>query len=253
MSKSTKALLIILLILVFDQVLKVWVKTTMMLGEEHQILGDWFILHFTENNGMAFGLEFWGENGKVFLTLFRIAAVIGIGWYLIHLIKENTPVGLVVSVSLIMAGAIGNIIDSVFYGVLFNGSFHQVAEFLPEKGGYSSLLHGKVVDMLYFPVIKGYYPEWFPFNSGQQFIFFRPVFNIADSAITTGVISILVFQRRFFKAHHESQTRHEASEEVHQQEPTNNSPHREADRFSESSPAASGKDNSRQGKQDLQQ
>lgn len=204
MSKSTKALLIILIILVFDQVLKVWVKTTMMLGEEHRILGDWFILHFTENNGMAFGMEFWGENGKVFLTLFRIAAVIGIGWYLNRLIRDNSPVGLVVSVSLIMAGAIGNIIDSVFYGVLFNGSFHQVAGFLPEKGGYSSILHGKVVDMLYFPVLKGHYPEWFPFRSGQQFIFFRPVFNIADSAITAGVISILVFQRRFFKAHHES-------------------------------------------------
>ena len=205
MSKSNKVILIILVVLVFDQILKIWVKTSMMLGEEHRIFDDWFILHFTENNGMAFGMEFWGRNGKVFLTLFRMAAVIGIGWYLTRLIKENSPLGLIISVSLIMAGAIGNIIDSVFYGILFNGSYHQVAEFLPEQGGYSSLLHGKVVDMLYFPIFKGHYPEWFPFRSGQQFIFFRPVFNIADSAITIGVISILVFQRRFFKSAHQQE------------------------------------------------
>jgi signal peptidase II len=213
MSKTNKALLIILVVLVADQILKVWIKTTMMLGEEHQVFGNWFIIHFTENKGMAFGLEFWGDNGKIFLTLFRIAAVIGIGWYLAHLIKDNSPVGLVVSVALIMGGAIGNIIDSVFYGVLFNGSFHQVASFMPEGGGYSSLLHGKVVDMLYFPIIKGYYPDWFPFWGGQQFIFFRPVFNIADSAITTGVISILVFQKRFFKVHHEQQEQQEDHKE----------------------------------------
>ena len=101
-----------------------------------------------------------------------------------------------------MAGAVGNIIESVLYGAIFNHSFHQVAEFMPESGGYSSILHGKVVDMLYFPVIKGQYPEWFPFNAGKQFIFFRPVFNIADSAITIGVISILLFQQKFFKHHH---------------------------------------------------
>jgi signal peptidase II len=221
MSKKTQALLIILLVLVVDQVLKVWVKTTMMLGEEHHILGDWFILHFTENNGMAFGLEFWGENGKVFLTLFRIAAVVGIGWYLVHLIRLNSPVGLIACVSLIMAGAIGNIIDSVFYGVIFNGSYHQVATFLPEQGGYSSLLHGKVVDMLYFPVLKGHYPGWFPFHANEQFIFFRPVFNIADTAITTGVIAILVFQRRLFKTHAKYGTQHSQEEaETRQQTET---------------------------------
>ncbi len=202
MKKSTKALLIIIAIIIADQVLKIWVKSNMMLGQEYQIFDDWFIIHFTENNGMAFGLELWGKQGKIFLTLFRIAAVIGIGWYLVNLIRHNKPTGLIVSVSLIMAGAVGNIIDSVLYGTIFNHSFHQIAEFMPESGGYSSIFHGKVVDMLYFPIIKGYYPEWFPFNAGRQFIFFRPVFNIADSAITTGVISILVFQKSFFKQYH---------------------------------------------------
>lgn len=220
MSKKTKALLVIVLVLVVDQILKIWVKTTMMLGEEHHILGDLFILHFTENNGMAFGFEFWGDNGKVFLTLFRIAAIVGIGWYLLHLIRIKSPIGLVVSVSLIMAGALGNIIDSVFYGVLFNGSYHQVAEFLPEQGGYSSLLHGKVVDMLYFPLFKGQYPDWFPFHANEQFIFFRPVFNLADAAITTGVIAILVFQKKFFKSHRKYGTQANHKAEANQQAET---------------------------------
>jgi len=199
MSIAKKSILIILLILVADQFLKIWVKTHMMLGQEHHILGDWFIIHFLENNGMAFGLEIAGEFGKIILSIFRIIAVGGIGYYLYYLSQQNAPNGLILSISLVMAGAIGNIIDSAFYGMIFSDSYFKVAEFLPEGGGYSSLLHGQVVDMFYFPIIKGHYPSWFPIRASQEFIFFRPVFNLADSSITCGVALILIFQRRFFK------------------------------------------------------
>lgn len=172
----------------------------MTLGQEHRIIGNWFILHFIENNGMAFGMEFAGKTGKQILSIFRIIAIVGIGWYLLHLIKKDVSYGLIFSVSAILAGAIGNMIDSAFYGMIFNDSYFQVASFFPEGGGYSSFLHGQVVDMFYFPIIRGYYPDWFPWNSGGEFIFFRPVFNLADSSITIGVTFILIFQKRFFEA-----------------------------------------------------
>ncbi len=171
----------------------------MHLGQEFNIIGDWFIIHFIENNGMAFGMEFAGESGKVFLTIFRIIAIGAIGWYLRKLIRNEASFGIILSISLIFTGALGNIIDSVFYGQLFSEStFYQVASFLPEGGGYNNLFHGKVVDMFYFPIIKSYYPDWVPFLGGNDFIFFRPVFNIADSAITVGVFILIFFQRNIF-------------------------------------------------------
>lgn len=198
-SSSRIAVLVIGIVLILDQASKFWVKTNMQLSEEIPIFGDWFIIHFTENNGMAFGLEFAGEYGKLFLTLFRIIAVSLIGVYLFRMPKKGASKGLMASGALIFAGALGNIIDSVFYGVLFNDSYYQLASFLPEEGGYSQLLFGKVVDMLYFPLYEGFLPQWVPFWGGDYFIFFRPVFNLADAAITTGVISILLFHRNFFK------------------------------------------------------
>ncbi len=170
-----------------------------MLGGEIPVLGNWFIIHFVENNGMAFGMELSWKFGKIFLSVFRIVAVVLIGWYLVKLSRSGAHQWLLYSVALVFVGAVGNIIDSVFYGVIFSDSYSQVATLFPDEGGYSSFLHGKVVDMLYFPIIKGTYPEWVPLKGGESFIFFRPVFNIADSAITIGISIILIFQKRFFK------------------------------------------------------
>lgn len=189
---------IVLLVLLLDQGLKIWVKTSMYLGEEFPVLGNWFFIHFTENPGMAFGMEFGGDAGKLFLSLFRIVACLGIGYYIYRLPKD-TPTGLKVSFSLILAGALGNILDSAFYGVLFSESYHQIATFMPQEGGYASFLFGKVVDMLWFPLIEGNFPDWFPIWGGEHFLFFRPVFNIADSAISIGIAIIFLFQRDFFK------------------------------------------------------
>ncbi|MFQ3326453.1 MAG: signal peptidase II [Salibacteraceae bacterium] len=197
--KTIIALVVSLGVIAIDQWSKFWVKTTMYLGQEYKIAGNWFYIHFTENNGMAFGMEFAGEYGKLFLTSFRVVAVFGILYYLVYLLKrKETHSGLIVCISLIFAGALGNIVDSVFYGVWFNDSYHQIASYMPENGGYSDLMYGKVVDMLYFPLTSGSYPEWLPAVGGDSFMFFRPVFNIADTAISTGVISVAVFQNKFY-------------------------------------------------------
>ncbi|NLN29760.1 MAG: lipoprotein signal peptidase [Bacteroidales bacterium] len=199
MSAGKKALFLIILILLLDQALKIWVKTTMVIGEDIPLLGKKGMLHFIENNGMALGMEIGGKAGKLFLSMFRIVAIFAIGWFLNSIIKKKACTGLILAVSAIFAGALGNMIDSAFYGMIFSESFHQPAVMFPPGGGYSSFLHGRVVDMFYFPVINTSWPDWSPFRPGQSFIFFRPVFNIADSAITCGVFAILLFQKRMFR------------------------------------------------------
>jgi len=198
-----KAFLIIFLILIVDQFLKIYIKLNMTIGEEIPVFGQWFNLYFTENNGMAFGMQFGGEWGKLSLSIFRILAVSAIGIYLVILSRQKKPFGLIFSISLIFAGALGNILDSAFYGLLFTqSSYHTVATFASEGNAYSSFLHGKVVDMLYFPIIDlsadnlpGWIPDFVLGNDGR-FIFFRPIFNIADSSITTGVLWLILFQRK---------------------------------------------------------
>ena len=191
-----KPIALILGVLMLDQALKFWIKSNMIIGEEIRVF-DWFIIHFTENNGMAFGMEFGGEWGKYLLSIFRIIAICGLGWYLNTLVKENTAKGVIRSVALVLAGAIGNMIDSAFYGMIFSHSYGQIATLM--EGGYAGFLQGHVVDMFYFPLINSHFPDWLPFCGGNHFIFFRPVFNIADTAISIGVINILLFHRSFFK------------------------------------------------------
>ena len=214
-----KAVVIISIILIIDQISKIWIKTHFELSQEIKVFGlEWFRIHFLENNGMAWGKEFGGANGKLFLTLFRLLAITGIGYWLHSAVKSKAPKILITSIAFIFAGALGNIIDSVFYGAIFSAStYNTVATFLPESGGYSSLFYGKVVDMLYFPIIDTelpnwlpaisfVWPDWLPFAGGEpfnlfvdrRFTFFDPVFNIADMAISTGVGILLIFNKRAF-------------------------------------------------------
>lgn len=188
---------IIILVLIIDQVSKFYIKTNFMLGEEIRVF-DWFRILFVENKGMAWGAQIPGEYGKLLLTSFRLIAVPFIGYWLWDSIRKNGSKILITAIALIFAGAVGNIIDSVFYGVIFDHSYNQVATFMPEDGGYAPLLYGHVVDMLYFPLWSGYLPEWLPFWGGDYFTFFEPVFNIADSAITVGFFLLIIFNKKVF-------------------------------------------------------
>lgn len=199
MTKGRWAILTILLVLISDQILKIWIKTSLPLGGEIPVLGNWFALHFVENNGMAFGLELEGSAGKLLLSLFRIIAVGAIGYYLYKQIRNNASIGLIISLSLVVAGAFGNIIDSAFYGMIFTESnYNQIAQIFHEGGGYAPVFFGKVVDMFHFRLLEGIYPDWIPFLGGEDFMFFRPVFNMADTAITSGVVLLILFQKKFF-------------------------------------------------------
>ncbi|MBA2330387.1 MAG: lipoprotein signal peptidase [Bacteroidota bacterium] len=199
--------LLIAAIIIADQTLKFWIKTTFPFGHVTNVLGlEWFRLYFIENEGMAWGWKFGGDWGKMFLTLFRLVAVIFGTWYLVKIIREKYTTGFIVCASLIYAGALGNLIDSMFYGLIFSATdYNTVATFMPDKG-YAGLLYGHVVDMLYFPIVRTTYPEWFPGLGGREFEFFSPIFNIADASISIGVITLLIFQKRFLRKEHEEET-----------------------------------------------
>lgn len=192
-----KAGIIIIVILLIDQISKIYIKTHFMLGEEIRVF-EWFRILFIENEGMAWGAQIPGQYGKLILTLFRLVAIVAIGYWLWDSVRKKMSRILIVGISFIFAGAMGNIIDSVFYGIIFDDSFRNVATLFPKDGGYGTLFHGKVVDMLYFPLYKGYLPEWLPFWGGDYFTFFDPVFNVADVAISTGVGLLIVFNKRAF-------------------------------------------------------
>jgi len=198
--KLRNVFFIIVLIIIVDQALKIWIKTSYPFGHVMDVMGmSWFQLHFIENKGMAWGWEFGGDWGKMILTLFRLAAVIFGTWYLGRIVKQRYSRGFIICAALIYAGALGNLIDSMFYGLIFEeSSYSHVARIFPEQG-YAGFLHGRVVDMLYFPIVKSNFPSWFPFVGGDEFEFFSPIFNIADASISAGVITLLVFQKRFFK------------------------------------------------------
>lgn len=202
MKKSVIVTLVILLVIIFDQWLKIYVKLNINYGEGFDILGlPWAKIHFVENPGMAFGMEFGGFIGKYVLSSFRIIMVGVLIYILRNLIKNKEPLGLLIAFSLIIAGAAGNIIDSMFYGLIFSNSVYHggLAEFMPEVGGYAPFLQGRVVDMFSFPLFSGTYPDWIPRLGGRDFTFFSFIFNVADASISVGVASILLFHRKFFK------------------------------------------------------
>jgi len=216
--KSRHVALLIFLILVADQALKIYIKTHFYLNSARPVFGDWFQLFFVENPGMAYGWKFGGNFGKMLLTIFRLGAVIFGTWYLGYIIKKKYRNGFIICASLVYAGALGNLIDSCFYGLIFDKGMifdPTLGEYVGYGGlagfsypGYASFLHGNVVDMLYFPIIKGHFPSWMPFWGGEYFEFFRPIFNIADASISIGIIAILLFQKRLMKHREEEQEGH---------------------------------------------
>ncbi|HAP17843.1 MAG TPA: lipoprotein signal peptidase [Butyricimonas virosa] len=210
LSRGAWALIIILGVIILDQALKIWVKTHFYLGEDVPVT-SWFQLHFIENNGMAFGIEL---GSKLFLTLFRIVAVGLLSYYIVKICKSDLiPVGYIVCVALITAGAAGNIFDCMFYGLIFNNPMPpEVAVMFPDGGGYASLFHGRVVDMLYFPLFSFDWPEWVPFVGGENFLFFQPVFNIADAAITVGMILLIIFYNKYLGVSLDSEKEKSAEE-----------------------------------------
>lgn len=181
-------------ILIVDQVVKIMVKTHMHIGEDIPLIGEWCRLHFIENEGFAFGTSFGGTVGKYFLTMFRIVASVVIGWIIVNQIKKNGRTSLILCLTLILAGAVGNIIDCCLYGLIFSESYYDIAVLFPPEGGYAPFLQGKVVDMFYFPLFEFDWPQWMPFVGGNHFEFFSAIFNVADSAITIGVIWLLIDQ-----------------------------------------------------------
>lgn len=199
--KTWLVVLFVVLLLAADQIVKMCVKTHMTLGEEIRVFGHWFYIQFIENQGAAYGMEIGGSYGKLILSLFRIAAVAALGWYIRRLIKRAAPTGVIVGTSVILAGALGNILDSAFYGLIFSESTSlEAAHFVPWGTGYASFLHGSVVDMLYFPLIEvDHMPDWMPFVGGEPYTFFSPIFNLADSYVTCGLLYLILFQYKFFK------------------------------------------------------
>ncbi len=216
--KSRHLVILIALIVLADQALKIYIKTNFHLNTSRPVFGNWFQLYFVENPGMAYGWKFGGNWGKIALTIFRLGAVIFGTWYLGKIIKQGYHKGFIICAALVYAGALGNLIDSCFYGLIFDKGMlfdPQIKDYVSYSGlarfsgnGYTSFLHGNVVDMLYFPVIDGHFPSWFPIWGGEPFQFFRPIFNLADASISTGVITILVFQKRFFRQRNVSGENH---------------------------------------------
>jgi signal peptidase II len=205
--KLRHLILLIVLIVLGDQALKIWIKTSFYYGEERKVLGNWFRLYFIENEGMAYGWKFSGNWGKMALTIFRLGAVIFGTWYLGRIIKKGYHKGFIICAGLIYAGALGNLIDSLFYGMIFTGSTpDMLATMFPKAGGYAGFLHGQVVDMLYFPLLENKtFPSWIPVWGGDRFTFFSAIFNIADASISIGVITLLIFQKKLFRHHIEEE------------------------------------------------